>query len=192
MTPLDACVVFGPAPAIRPVPPIASIAINAPTAPAPFRTLRRVPLLPITAPVPPSSAAARDQNALYQQPYRHQAAECDHEWADSTEQGRLGRGHRLGDGRRGRRSCSRRSLPSRRRGGRGRAGRRLMIASRAGWSIRETGCQLRLARDGLQRLLATGVECDHVDTEVPIARRSEQQPLAICAELERTLDAGIL
>src|SRR5882762_10316469 len=78
MTPLDSGVGLGEPPAARLTPPMASNAMNAPTAAvAPFRTLRRVappspagvvPLLSISTWSPPLTSPTGDHDALDQHP----------------------------------------------------------------------------------------------------------------------------
>src|ERR1700694_3961876 len=85
MTPLANGVGLGEAPAARLIPPMASNAINAPTAAvAPFRTLRRVapespaddvvPSLTIRSCSPPLAAPTSDHDAFDQHPEDGQAA----------------------------------------------------------------------------------------------------------------------
>src|SRR6267378_4041589 len=110
MTPLDSGVGLGEPPAARLTPPMASNAMNAPTAAvAPFRTLRRdappspgggVPLLSISTWSPPLASPTGDHDPLDQHPGDGQPAECEDVRADTGRQnpsfGRSGGGsHRL-------------------------------------------------------------------------------------------------
>src|SRR5260370_30537587 len=114
MTPLDSGVGLGDPPAARLTPPIASSAMNAPTAAvAPFRTLRRVappspagvvPLLSINTLSSPLASSARDPDALDQHPDDGQPSQCEDVRADAgwqstgfTRSGR--RRHRLSSSR---------------------------------------------------------------------------------------------
>src|SRR5713226_7521741 len=115
MTPLDSGVGLGDPPAARLTPPIASSAMNAPTAAvAPFRTLRRVappspgggvPLLSISIWSPPLASPTRDHDALDQHPDECQTTQledvrADTGWQDTGFIGRHGGRprHRLGRG----------------------------------------------------------------------------------------------
>src|SRR5437763_4102436 len=111
MTPLASDVDFGEPPAARLTPPMASNAMNAPTAAvAPFRTFRRVappsaagvvPSLTIRSWCPPLASPAGDHDPFDQYPEDGQAAQRQHVRADSGWQdtGFVGRGkwrrHRL-------------------------------------------------------------------------------------------------
>src|SRR5260370_41678092 len=96
MTPLDSGVALGDPPAARLTPPIASNAMNAPTAAvAPFRTLRRVappspagvgPLLSSSTWSSPLTSSTCDHDALDQHPYDGQSAQRQHVPADSRSQ----------------------------------------------------------------------------------------------------------
>src|SRR6266851_5834019 len=93
MTPLDSGVGLGDPPAARLTPPIASSAMNAPTAAvAPFRTLRRVappspagvvPSLSINTWSPPLASPACNHDALDQYPDDGQTAQREHVRANS-------------------------------------------------------------------------------------------------------------
>src|SRR5437660_1411258 len=91
MTPLASCVDLGEVPAARLTPPMASNAMNAPTAAvAPFSTLRRVallsppggaaPLLTIYVCRPLFASPAGDQHALDSGPHHRQTGERQHVW----------------------------------------------------------------------------------------------------------------
>src|SRR5438477_10284810 len=96
MTPLDSGVGLGDPPAARLTPPIASNAMNAPTAAvAPFRTVRRVappspagggPLLSIHTWSSPLASSTRDHDALDQHPDDGQPAQREDVRADSGRQ----------------------------------------------------------------------------------------------------------
>src|SRR5260370_24062501 len=96
MTPLDSGVALGDPPAARLTPPIASSAMNAPTAAvAPFRTLRRVAppspagvvaLLSINTWSSPLASSSRDHDALHQHPDDGQPAPCEDVRADAAWQ----------------------------------------------------------------------------------------------------------
>src|SRR5437762_14199321 len=97
MTPFESAVDLGEAPAARLTPPIASNAMNAPTAAvAPFRTLRRVappspagvvvPSLTIRWCTPPSRSPASDHDALDQYPDEGQTPESENVRANTSRQ----------------------------------------------------------------------------------------------------------
>src|SRR5919202_5291126 len=98
MTPFASEVDFGDAPAARLTPPMASNAMNAPTAAAPpFNTLRRVappsppaagvvPLLTIRTSSPPFASSAGDHHALDRGPDESESAERQHIRADAGRQ----------------------------------------------------------------------------------------------------------
>src|SRR3954454_491280 len=97
MTPFANIVDLGEAPAARLTPPMASNAMNAPTAAAPpLRTLRRVappsaagddaPLLAICFCTPPSISPADEYDAFNGAPYHRQCGEGDHVRADPRRQ----------------------------------------------------------------------------------------------------------
>src|SRR6266849_5760315 len=96
MTPLDSGVDLGEPPAARLTPPMASNAMNVPTAAvAPFRTFRRVappsPAGVVRLPSmstwsPPLASPARDHDALDEQPHDGQAAEREDVRADNGGQ----------------------------------------------------------------------------------------------------------
>src|SRR5215831_15953537 len=186
MTPFAIAVVFGALPAANPTPPIASNAMNAPTAAvAPLSTLRRVapppslegcvvPLLTIVWCTPPSSTSAGDHNALDEHPDHRQPSQSQQVRTDARRQDtrfvlrhawRGGRGRwrrslrpgRLANGRRGR-TRRRRGIPLRRQTSR---------VSSGG----ERGCQLGFAGQTFQRVFASVVERGDVNIKVAIARR---------------------
>src|SRR5689334_10395890 len=113
MTPFDSAVDLGELPAARPTPPIASNAMNAPTAAvAPLRTFRRVappslaggvvPLLTIRRCTPPSVTPTGDHHPLDEHPHHRKAAKRQQVWTDARRQDtRIV----LGDARRCRRGC---------------------------------------------------------------------------------------
>src|SRR5262245_28507527 len=93
MTPFATAVVFGALPAARLTPPIASSAMNAPTAAvAPFSTVRRVaapsvagvaPLLAIGPHIPPLHSPPRDDHPFDDHPGRGQPNQREHVRADA-------------------------------------------------------------------------------------------------------------
>src|SRR5262249_20555790 len=103
MTPLALAVCFGAAPAASATPPMASSAMNAPTATPPFRTLRRVavPSCPLSVMRPPPPP--RDADCLHDGPGGRQAAERKkvrtHAILDGSGSASAGRSRRLSRGR---------------------------------------------------------------------------------------------
>src|SRR5215831_1523071 len=170
MTPLALAVCFGEAPAASATPPMASSAMNAPTATPPFRTLRRVavPSCPLSVMRPPPPP--RDADSLHDGPSGRQAAERNkvrtHAILDGCGSASAGRGSARGLSRgRGLREWQLSRVTGRDQGGR----------------------ELGRARGLLERLLTARVERGLIDVEAAIARRGEEHLLQVGTELERPL-----